>query len=360
MRIAFRAWHRSSRCHEKCVSMLGDLPKSAVVRNSRQRERNRQMRRRIQFLGMLFAIAGASANSPAAFAQLRGEKNASLLNYLGRFHGVGYGDGYHTCPDKLKSAHLPDGQSQLFASPSTVGSLPIAHGNLRPRLGVEDRWVGLHSPSYSSGQTVSQPSRFREYWTPTNGPIYEGAGAHGPMSGGVAWPTEGHIDHGEPTPAKSLLHSEPSYPTGPATPHVPGSPSDSNPRVIQPAVPAPGMYPQPASDKTVPAGIPAAFYGHYPQGGGSKAIGSYPYVASNHPMGHGAPGASGSSRAGARSELSPQTFVPDWQPYQQGVAPGTAGGSSSAVPPSRSNGGSAVDPNSHSILLQSYRVPARY
>ncbi|XZE18678.1 hypothetical protein SH449x_003978 [Pirellulaceae bacterium SH449] len=45
----------------------------------------------------LIMILGASNVS---YGQLPNQGKSSLLNYFGRFHGIGFSDGYHSCPDQ--------------------------------------------------------------------------------------------------------------------------------------------------------------------------------------------------------------------------------------------------------------------
>ena len=174
------------------------------------------MGRRIQSLGMVCVFAGVSVWGPAAFAQLRSEKNASILNYLGRFHGVGYSDGYHANSNSTSSNSARPGDrvgnwtgagaSQLYGTPSTIETT-----RARPTFGVQDRWVGV-GLSQPTGHTYPVQSSFAPYSTPA--PIPSPAPASR-----VAPPP----NRPEALPTESLLRE--SLP----------SPSDINPRVKRPS-----------------------------------------------------------------------------------------------------------------------------
>lgn len=263
------------------------------------------MRQGIRFLGMVCALGGlvtVSAGSTPVYAQLRGEKNASILNYLGRFHGVGYSDGYHNCPDKAKCGPGVS-QAELFQSPSIVGQT-----NFRPLLGVQDRWVGLSAGGVGA-QTYSYPSTV----------TYQNSGGY-PAQYSAPYASPGY---GYPTPASPVQPLVPDgIPNQQPRSLIPGpsSPSDNNPRMMNPANARPGVEPNGESQlpvKTGPVSLPAEFYHHYS---------------------HAPSGAYGTTQGGySQSEFAPQYVRPQMNIGQ----------------PPASN-------SDHSILRQSSLAPSSY
>ncbi|MCU0714971.1 MAG: hypothetical protein MUD03_02475 [Pirellula sp.] len=157
------------------------------------------MRRRYQILTLSMALWSAAASSSESWAQFGNSTNYPVLTYLGRYHGIGYSQGYHAC----KTGNcIP--VSQLYQAPSSPETFGAV---LSPPL-ARDPW-----PEFGGG-----------VWNPLQ--ILDSS-ASGLSS-----------LHASPDDAKSLgtqrslLGPEPVHSTPyPSRPAVPGSPSDSNPRM---------------------------------------------------------------------------------------------------------------------------------
>lgn len=84
-----------------------------------------------------------SLASTSAFGQLPNQSKSSPLNYLARFHGIGYSDGYHSCPTN----QCPPNRS--WAKPASFSSF---YGEPTPPPGTRFQ---RPAPSYSVYQSYT-------------------------------------------------------------------------------------------------------------------------------------------------------------------------------------------------------------
>lgn len=192
------------------------------------------MRRRYQILGMGIALWSAAASSSESMAQFGNNTNYPVLTYLGRYHGVGYSQGYHAC----KTGNC-NPVSQLYQTPSAP--ITVVPGQAAPM--ASDPWPDFGGSLWDSFQSVdSSPSASYSL--------------HKAPDDGRSFGTQ-----------RSLLAPEPvqgvPYPTRPAAPR---SPSDNNPRTQRPQVseplPAPKQSPPPVQSTNKWLNLSATKY-HY-------------------------------------------------------------------------------------------------
>ncbi len=182
------------------------------------------MRLGIGLIGFGVTLSAGLMQSQHAFAQPRGDKNFSVVNYLGRFHGIGYSDGYHACPDGNCG---PRGSSQGIASGPQLYDVPstVAYPTASAPLLVQDNFLGLRQNNI--------PSEIRT--TPVySAPVYSGG------SPGTNYSTPSRIGPTYTVPPPPIT-PEPVRPV----PAGPLSPSDSNPRMRQSPAPLPPPIPAP-------------------------------------------------------------------------------------------------------------------
>jgi hypothetical protein len=86
----------------------------------------------------------ASLVSSSALGQLPNQSKSSPLNYLARFHGIGYSDGYHSCPNNQCAPN------RSWAKPASFSSL---YGEPTPPPGPR---FHRPAPSYSVYQSYDQ------------------------------------------------------------------------------------------------------------------------------------------------------------------------------------------------------------
>jgi hypothetical protein len=78
---------------------------------------------RLRFTFSPLIVLLTSLVSTSAYGQLPNQSKSSPLNYLARFHGIGYSDGYHSCPNNQcapKGAWAkPTNFSSFYGEPTT-------------------------------------------------------------------------------------------------------------------------------------------------------------------------------------------------------------------------------------------------
>lgn len=157
------------------------------------------MRRRYQILALSMALWSVAASSSESWAQFGNSTNYPVLTYLGRYHGVGYSQGYHAC--KTGNCNPVSQLYQAPSSPDTYGAV------LSPPL-ARDPWPEFSGSVWNPLQPLdSSPAGLSSLYTsPDDGKSY---GTQRSLLG--------------PEPVQSA-----PYPSRPA---APGSPSDNNPRM---------------------------------------------------------------------------------------------------------------------------------
>lgn len=184
------------------------------------------MRRRYRIFGLGLALIGGALGAPQCQGQFGNGTNFPVLTYLGRYHGIGYSQGYHACNSGNCSP-----VSQLHPSPSAPisSTRPLALPTSRsPR----DPWPDLGGNNWIQYQKMDHASSggYSLYSTPDPG------------------------NPAEPIHLPSFLPLEPigNHPE-PSRPVAPTSPSDTNPRLRPPVsaepLPAP-RTPQPSVPTT--------------------------------------------------------------------------------------------------------------
>lgn len=99
--------------------------------------------------GLVMSLGAANLS----YGQLPSQSKSSLLNYFGRFHGIGFSDGYHSCPDQQCG---PAGSRMATSSFSTFYGEPTAPPPSR---------FQRPAPSYtqfSNGYPAAYPESMRE------------------------------------------------------------------------------------------------------------------------------------------------------------------------------------------------------
>lgn len=191
------------------------------------------MRRRYQILGMGIALWSAAANSSEILAQFGNSTNHPVLTYLGRYHGVGYSQGYHTC----KTGNC-NPVSQLYQTPSS----PDLYSAVQTPPMARDPWPDFVGSIWNPLQPIdsSPAGSYSLYPSPDDGKSF---GAQ-----------------------KSPLPPEPVRSEPTVRPAAPSSPSDNNPRLQRPKIseplPAP-KQPTPPAQSTNKWLNPSATRYHY-------------------------------------------------------------------------------------------------
>lgn len=165
------------------------------------------MRRRYQILGLGIALWSVATSSSESLAQFGNSTNHPVLTYLGRYHGVGYSQGYHAC----KTGNC-NPVSQLYQAPSSPE---------------------IYAP-------VPAPPVARDPWPEFSGRIWN------PIRSLGASPADSYSLYSSPDDMSSFgaerssIVPEPvqSVPS-PSRPALPSSPSDRTPRVQSPATSGP-------------------------------------------------------------------------------------------------------------------------
>jgi hypothetical protein len=115
----------------------------------------------IAFCGLVMSLGAANLT----YGQLPSQGKSSLLNYFGRFHGIGFSDGYHSCSDKQSGS---SGFRLATSSFSTFYGEPTAPPPSR---------FQRPAPSYalfSNGYTTAYPeSRGEQDFSTWRAPISE-------------------------------------------------------------------------------------------------------------------------------------------------------------------------------------------
>lgn len=123
------------------------LPKSNLSRSKLPR----------RFTTYSLTLLLASLVSASAFGQLPNQSKSSPLNYLARFHGIGYSDGYHSCPNN----QCPPNRS--WAKPVSFSSF---YGEPTPPPGAR---FHRPAPSYSVYQSYNRGEEMMVH-PPTSSP----------------------------------------------------------------------------------------------------------------------------------------------------------------------------------------------
>lgn len=184
------------------------------------------MRRCYRIFGLGFALLGVELGASECRAQFGNGTNYPVLTYLGRYHGIGYSQGYHACNSgscsPVSQLHRTASVPVAFARPVVPTTTPV----------TRDPWPDLGGSNWSQYQSMEQTSSlgYSLYASPDQG------------SSATAPPTSTFLTP-EPTPISPMPNR--SAPLA--------SPSDANPRLRSPGnaepLPAPKMS-QPSAPTT--------------------------------------------------------------------------------------------------------------
>lgn len=123
------------------------------------------MRRCYHILGLGFALIGVVFGSSECRAQFGNRSNFPMLTYLGRYHGIGYSQGYHACGSgncsPVSQLHRAASVPVAFAPPLAPPAVPL----------VRAPWPDLGGNNWSQYQSMELPTSngYSLYATPDLG-----------------------------------------------------------------------------------------------------------------------------------------------------------------------------------------------
>lgn len=150
-----------------------------------------QIRKSRRGFAISLGLVLSSIICDTSYAQLPNQSKTSPLNFIGRFHGLGYSDGYHSCPDNQcgpnRSWARPGSFSSFYGEPTA----PPGARMIKP------------APSYAGYQAYTQAVEPGAFTPATHGHSVPSAS---PTMSYV--PVQPQIDHSSAIPDRSILLQE--------------------------------------------------------------------------------------------------------------------------------------------------------
>ena len=178
---------------------------------------------RVRLKTACLSLLFGSVVSSISYGQLPNQTKSSPLNYFARFHGLGYSDGYHSCPNNQCTPGRSRAEPISFSSFYGEPTIPPGGRFHKP------------APSYSAYQSFSQPVDMNIYPSTVHTGVPHPSTAPGPAASLHSQP-----DYSSAIPSHSiLLQNEPSAgtPSGVAYPAYPDQRGTSSGEMLPPPQP---------------------------------------------------------------------------------------------------------------------------